>query len=189
MPIPPRVSLGGFHYHVFNRAVSGQLLFPTNSEFSAFETLLLQAKLKFSVRILSYSLMPNHWHFILCPLQDGELSKFIKWVQITHVRRNHLQHKTVGRGHLYQSRFKSVLIEKDDHFLAACRYVERNPVEAGLVERAENWRWGSARVRGPKQQDFTGLLDPWPRPVPKGWLEWIQVGAAEKPPGMQRQQF
>ena len=101
-------------------------------------------------RILAWCIMPNHWHFVLWPQRDDELSEFTRWRSNTHAMRWHVAHDTVGFGHLYQGRFKSFPIETDAHFLSVCRYVERNALTAKLVERAEEWRWGSlwARRRG-----------------------------------------
>jgi putative transposase len=88
--------------------------------------------------------MPNHWHLVLRPAADGELSHLMRWLTVAHAQRWHAHYHTGGTGHLYQGRFKSFPCESDDaHFLALCRYVERNPLRAGLVERAELWPWGA----------------------------------------------
>jgi putative transposase len=95
------------------------------------------------MRLLSYCLMPNHWHLVLWPRADGELSDFGHWLTLTHTQRWHAHYHNVGTGHLYQGRFKSFPVARDEHFLQLCRYVERNPLRAGLVRRAEAWQWGS----------------------------------------------
>ena len=77
------------------------------------------------------------------PEHDGELGAFMQRLTTTHVRRWHLHRKTVGCGHLYQGTYKSFPIEADEHLLAVLAYVERNALRAGLVERAEDWRWSS----------------------------------------------
>jgi putative transposase len=74
---------------------------------------------------------------------DGDLTSFVSWVTMTHAQRWHAYNGTVGSGHLYQGRFKAFPVEKDDHFLKVCRYVERNAMRANLVDRAEDWRWCS----------------------------------------------
>ena len=96
------------------------------------------------MRILAYCLMPNHWHFLLWPEWDDELSEFMHQMTTTHVRRWHKAHHSEGAGHVYQGPFKSFPVEDDDHLYTVCRYVERNPVRAGLVGRAEDWVWSSA---------------------------------------------
>jgi hypothetical protein len=119
------------------------------------------------MRLLAYCIMPNHWHLVLYPRKDGDLSKFVNWLTLTHTQRRHAAHRTIGHGHLYQGRYKSFLCEKDAHFLQFVRYVERNPLRANLVRRASDWRWGSLwrRTHGtPKHQ---ALLHAWPVPEPE----------------------
>src|SRR5262249_23193729 len=106
-------------------------------------------------RLLAFCLMPNHWHLVLWPEQDGELSRYLHRVTMTPTQRWHAHHHTTGTGPLYQGRFKSFPVQADEHLLTVCRYVERNPLGAGLVRRAEHWRWSSlwhctqgARFRG-----------------------------------------
>ena len=81
--------------------------------------------------------MPNHWHFVLWPQGDGDLSEFMRWLTVTHTQRWHAAHHTAGTGPLYQGRFKSFPIQADDHLLTVLRYVERNALRANLVERAD----------------------------------------------------
>src|SRR5208337_3088457 len=100
-------------------------------------------------RLLAYCVMPNHWHLIVWPRQDGELSRFVGWLTLTHTQRWHAQRHTRGSGHVYQGRFKSFPVQGDEHFLTACRYVERNALRANLVERAEAWRWCSLAMVQP----------------------------------------
>jgi putative transposase len=95
------------------------------------------------MRLLSYIVLPNHWHLVVWPQRDGELSSYAQWLTVTHVRRWHAHHHSGGTGPVYQGRFKSFPVETDDHFLTVCRYVERNARRANLVARAENWRWSS----------------------------------------------
>ncbi len=87
--------------------------------------------------------MPNHWHFVLRATEDGGMSDFLRWVSLTHTMRLHAHYHTTGEKHIYQGRFKSFPVQDDAHFLTVCRYVERNALRAGLVARAEDWKWGS----------------------------------------------
>ena len=87
--------------------------------------------------------MPNNWHLVLQPSEDGGMSNFLRWVTLTHTMRDHAHYRTAGEGHVYQGRFKSFPVQDDGHFHVLCRYVERNAQRAELVERAEDWRWGS----------------------------------------------
>jgi putative transposase len=83
----------------------------------------------------------------------------------------------VGYGHLYQGRFKSFPIESDDHFYCVLRYVERNALRAGLVQRAEDWKWGSLHSRAPAARD--ALLTEWPLPEPSDWIEQVNAPQTE----------
>jgi len=116
--------------------------------------------------------MPNHWHLVLWPHHDGDLSEFLRWLTVTHTQRWHAHHHTSGTGPLYQGRFKSFPIQADEHLLAVCRYVERNPLRAGLVEEVESWRWSSLWQR--TQPSPAPWLDAWPVQYPKDWLEQVR---------------
>jgi len=158
-------------YHVLNRAVKPLVLFSSDWDYAAFETLFREAKKKADVRLFDYCLMPNHWHLILCPQRDGELSRFMHWLTVTHVQRSHAFHDTSGNGALYQGRFKAIPVQTDRHFLIVCRYVERNPLRANLVPDAAHWRWSGLWKRR-KRRHF-GLLDPWPVPQPSDWDRFV----------------
>jgi putative transposase len=122
------------------------------------------------MRLLAYCLMPNHWHLVVWPQGDGELSDFGHWLSLTHTQRWHAHYHDVGTGHLYQGRYKSFPIAQDEHFLHVCRYGERNPLRADLVRQAEDWRWGSLWQRQQAEAARTVLLGTWPVPEPADWL-------------------
>ena len=128
MPRIARIAPGGFVYHALNRAVARLPLFEKDADYAAFERVMVETQEKHPTRILAYCLMPNHWHFLLWPCIDGELTDFLRWLTHTHTMRWHAHHKTQGTGHLYQGRFKAFAVQTDEHFYAAARYVERNPV-------------------------------------------------------------
>jgi putative transposase len=112
--------------------------------------------------------MPNHWHLVLWPAKEGQLTAFLRWLTHTHTQRCHAHYHTAGTGHLYQGRFKSFPIQEDDHLLTVLRYVERNPLRAGLVRRAEQWRWSSLAHRGQKTKQ-AGWLHEGPIALPADW--------------------
>src|SRR5439155_15121021 len=126
--------------------------------------------------------MPNHWHRIVWPHADGDLSRFVGWLTLTHTQRWHAHRHTAGSGHLYQGRFKSFPIQADEHLLTVCRYVERNPLRAGLVRRAEDWRWGSLWRRERGSGDDRAILAPWPVSMPRRWVAVVNAAqtAAEE---------
>jgi putative transposase len=142
MPRAARDSLGGYCYHVMNRGNGRRTVFHKQGDYDAFVNLLAEAGERSEVRLLAFCLMPNHFHLLLWPARDGQLSDYMMWLTTAHVRRYHRHHHSSG--HVWQGRFRSFPIQEDDHLLAVHRYIERNPVRAGQVRRVEDWRWSSA---------------------------------------------
>ena len=87
------------------------------------------------MRLQAYCFMPNHFHLLLWPREDGDLFNFMRWPAMTHTQCWHAHHRTAGTDHLYQRRYKSSPVQSDEHCLTVCRYVERNALRANLVER------------------------------------------------------
>lgn len=187
MPRRPRVSTGGLAYHVLNRRVSRLPLFEKPADYTAFESILQEAHEDTGIRIAAYCLMPNHWHLLLWPRQDGELSEVLRWITVTHTQRWHAHRQSSGMGPVYQGRFKSFPVQTDEHFLTVARYVERNALRAKLVKRAEEWKWGSLWRRGQGDGRLTAWLSDWPMERPRDWamrvngpetaaeLEWVRT--------------
>ncbi len=171
MPRRLRCADGGYVYHVLNRSVGRARLFHKAPDYAAFEKILGQAWERTAMRLLAYVAMPNHWHLVVWPEQDGALTTYLQWLTVTHVRRWHAHHHTAGTGPLYQGRFKSFPIQEGEHFLTVCRYVERNPLRASLVKRAEAWRWSSLWHRA--QEMGVPWLTPWPVAVPANWPDCV----------------
>ncbi len=173
MPRINRVDIGGYVYHVLNRANARAQIFDNDKDYQLFESILEEAKEKSNMRILAYSIMPNHWHLVLYTQNNGDLSVFMKWLSNTHTKRWHALKNTTGQGHLYQGRYKSFLCQSDSHFLALVRYVERNPKKANLVRRAENWKWGSVWRREKGTLEQKKLLSKWIVSEPKNYLAYL----------------
>ena len=175
MPRSPRPPAGGIVTHVLNRANARLPMFEHDDDYELFERTLEQARARTPMRILSYCVMPNHWHLVLWPRGDSDLPEFMRWLTVAHTQRWHAAHGTAGMGHIYQGRYKSFPCERDEHLLALCRYVERNAKRAGLVKRAEDWRWGSlARWKHGTTKD-RALLSPWPLRRLPGWAEYVNT--------------
>jgi len=179
MPRRPRLSTGGVAYHVLNRRVGRLPLFEKPSDYSAFENVLYEAHKRTGSRIAAYCLMPNHWHLLLWPRNDGELSEVMHWVTMTHTQRWHAHRRSSGTGPVYQGRFKSFPVQTDEHFITVARYVERNALRAKLVDRAEEWQWSSLWRILQEDADVSGFLSEWPMARPQCWIEF--VNEAEKP--------
>ena len=164
-------------YHVLNRANGKRKIFEHDRDYLSFERVLGEVQDRVPMRILAWCVMPNHWHLLLWPRQDGELSNYMRLVTLTHTQRLHAYRASAGTGHVYQGRFKSFVVQDDAHFLTVSRYVEANALSGKLVERAENWRWGSLwRIqRGKAEQP--PHLHPWPVPRPSNWLTYVNEPA------------
>jgi putative transposase len=171
MPRRSRFSTTGYVFHVLNRTVARQTLFHTQSDYDAFITILDEAQRKVPMRLLAFCVMPNHWHLALWPQEDDALSEFMRWLTVTHAQRWHPAHGTTGTGSLYQGRFKSIPVQEDEHFWTVCRYVERNPLRANLVSRAELWKWSSLWTWN--RAAATVLLAKWPVSRPTDWIEYV----------------
>lgn len=168
-----RVDVGGEIYHVINRANARVQIFYTDGDYKQFESVLEEATEKFGMRLLTYKIMPNHFHLILYPKIDGDLSKFMGWLTNTHTRRWHTKKQTIGHGHLYQGRYKSFLCQKDSHLLALLLYVERNAKRAKLVQKAENWKWSSVWRREFGTNKQKKMLSSWPIEIPKNYIKYL----------------
>src|SRR5277367_3394373 len=174
MPRRLRVSTGGQAYHVLNRAIGRGELFDDNADYLAMERVIERTHKRLPIRIISYCLMPNHWHLVLWPKDDGELSEFMRLMTVTHTQRWHAHHHTAGTGPLYQGRFKSFPIQQDEHFLTVCRYVERSARRANLVESARKWPRGSLAKRALKVPPRWLLpMDRWPVEPPGNWSRYV----------------
>ena len=168
-----RVDVGGMVYHALNRANFRSRLFKKEGHYQDFLALVGESLEFVPMRVLAYCLMPNHWHLVLNPRADGDLSKFLPRITLTHTQRYHARTRTAGYGHIYQGRYKSLLVESGRHFLTLVRYVERNAQRAALVKKAEDWPWSSAHARLGGNEKQKKLLSPWPVPEPDGYRQWL----------------
>jgi putative transposase len=178
MPRTPRHTPGGFVYHVLNRATGRLTLFRKPADYAAFRRVLAEALDRHPTRLLGYCLMPTHWHLVLWPERDGQLTELLRWLTLTHAVRWQAHYHRTGSGHVYQNRFKAFAVAEDDHLYAVLRYVERNALRAGLVRRAEDWAWSSLadRVAGGEAARW---LHPGPVPLPEGWVRWVNEPQTE----------
>ncbi len=168
-----RAALGNHVYHVLNRANGKAQIFNTDAEYQDFEYLLNEIRETFDIRILAYVIMPNHWHILLYPKNDGDLGKALHWLTTSHVRRHHTRRGTIGHGHLYQGTYKSFLVQTDAYLLTVLKYIERNAVRAKLSKSAASWKWGSAYRRLHGTTVSRRLLGDSPVPLPRNYKQWL----------------
>lgn len=178
MPRPLRADYAGEIYHALNRGNARNKLFFKDADYEAFERVISEGLEKYPVDLICYQWMNNHWHMVLSPQKDKAMSAFLGWVTMTHTQRYHAHNKTIGYGHVYQGRYKSFPVQDDDHFHTVCRYVERNALTAKIVERAEEYRWGSLwNWRG---GDSVIELSPWPIKRLPRWIERVNQPMTKK---------
>ena len=176
---PHRATEAGYVYHVLNRANARLPILEDQEDYEAFEKVMSQAVERTGTRLLAYCLMPNHWHLVVWPREDRELSRFVGWLTLTHTQRWHAHRHSTGTGHVYQGRFKSFPIQEDEHLYSVARYVERNALRANLVRRAEQWRWSSLFRWLRNAADDKTLLASWPSPRTRGWVEHVNAPQTE----------
>ncbi len=180
MPKSKRMCPAGEVFHVLNRSVARLTIFEKPDDYDAFLRVLDETWIEVPLPIFAMVVMPNHWHFVVRPTCDDQVSEFFRRLTVTHSMRWHAHYRTGGTGHLYQGRFKSFPVQSDEHLLTVMRYVERNPLRANLAERAEAWRWGSAWARC--QEDASAhrwlatLSDPR---LPPQWRSWVNEPQTE----------
>jgi putative transposase len=143
MARPLRIEFPGAIYHVTSRGDRREAIYRDDGDRSAQLELIAQAMDRFDAQLLAYCLMTNHYHLVLHTRQ-GNLSRLMRHVNGVYTQRHNHRHGLVG--HLLQGRFKSILVDRDAYLLALCRYVERNPVAAGMVQSASEWPWSSCRA-------------------------------------------
>jgi putative transposase len=168
-------------YHVYHRAIEGLSLFESPRDYAALERLMGEVAADISMRLLAYSLMPNHWHLQLWPYKDRDLSRFMHRLSMTHAKRWRSHRETTGRGHVYQSRYGCVAVEIGDPVNVIARYIERNALTANLVDRAEDWRWCSLwRRLHPEVVEQVPTLCEWPVGRRPDWLGWVNCARTPK---------
>jgi putative transposase len=168
----PRIARGladGYIYHVLNRGNGKQEVFHKPADYQAFINLMHEAKELYPLGVFGYCLMPNHFHIVVCPKKTDHLSGWMHWLMTSHVRRYHAHYRSCG--HVWQGRYKSFIIQKDNHLLTVLRYVESNPVKANLVKAALDWQWSSHRETvGAVQRNIT---DDLPIDCIQNWASYI----------------
>jgi REP element-mobilizing transposase RayT len=140
---PLRIEFPGAAYHVTSRGNAKQDIFIDDEDRGSFLDLLSIVVERFNWLCHAYCLMGNHYHLLIETL-DGNLSKGMRELNGVYTQGFNQRHRRVG--HLYQGRYKAILVEKDNHLMSLCRYVVLNPLRVGLVEKPEQWRWSSYRA-------------------------------------------
>jgi len=157
MPRPLRPIDAGLVYHVINRGNNRQAVFHREGDYLAFLKAIVDLKERKPFDLYGYCLMGNHIHLLLRP-GESTISRIVQSLLVSHTQRYHRFHKSSG--HVWQGRFKSPVIQDDEHLLAVLRYIEANPLRAKLATHADEYRWSSYASHGKGNNDE--LLDPLP---------------------------
>lgn len=171
MPRTARSIHAGLYYHVLNRGNNRATVFRGPDDFEAFLRLMTRAQARRPLGIVAACLMPNHFHLVVKPAASTDLSAWLHWLLTTHAARHHRQRDSTGR--IWTGRYKAFPIQSDRHLLAVVRYVERNPLRADLVGRAEEWLWGSLQWRLSACPKLP--MVPFPFPLPGNWNEFVNA--------------
>ncbi len=172
-----RVVVPGLAYHVTHRGNRGQDVFFEPRDRTVYKRWLGEYAARYGLEIWAYCLMTNHVHLLVVARTESSLAKTIGRTHGRYASRQNRRHGWTG--HLWANRYYSTPLD-EAHAWAAVRYVERNPVRAGMVERAEDYPWSSARCHAMGEPD--PLLSPQ-RPFPGGiedWSSWLAVRVHRK---------
>ena len=138
-----RIEFKGALYHILSRGNDRRDIFSGDDDYKVFLSVLEEMSERFEVDIFAYVLMSNHYHLLIRTNQDN-LSKSMQWLGTTYTRRFNLKH--FRSGHLFQGRFKSILVQNDAYLTQLSCYIHRNPLRAGLVNRLADYHWSSYRT-------------------------------------------
>lgn len=172
LPRHLRILPAGSVAHALNRGNDKRVLFDCPEDFELFLELVRWSKAKCTIRIIAYCLMRNHWHFVVWPKTDDDVTTFFHALTTAHAKLWRRQTRTVGCGHVYQDRYKAFPIFTERYYFTAMSYVEGNPYRAHLVDSARKWRWSSLQERAGYER---GILDEGPIELPANWIESVDV--------------
>ncbi len=163
----PRAIEDGLVYHAVNRGNNGAEVFGDDVDRTSFLDLLARTKERYPFQLFGYCLMADHFHLLIQPGAGQTISRILQSLTVAHTGGYHRRYQTSG--HVWQGRFKSPLVQDDGHLLMVLRYIESNPLRAGLVADPGSYRWSSYPCHGLGQDD--PLLSPFP--------EWEKLGRTE----------
>lgn len=143
MSRPLRLEFPGAVYHITSRGDRREPIYRDDADRETHLAVLEQAMDRFDAQVLAYCLMGNHYHLVL-HTRSANLSLLMRHLNGVYTQRFNRRHGLVG--HVFQGRFKAILVDRDAYLLALCRYVENNPVAAGIAQAAGDWPWSSYRA-------------------------------------------
>jgi REP element-mobilizing transposase RayT len=140
MARPLRIQYPGAWYHIMNRGRRREDIFSTKDDYIAFIEVLKEAVSLWNINIVAYCLMPNHYHLLL-HTPEGNLSRCMRHINGVYTQKYNRNNRHDGQ--LFRGRYKSILLDSDNYLTALVRYIHRNPIRAGMVDRLEDYAWSS----------------------------------------------
>jgi REP element-mobilizing transposase RayT len=157
----PRLQFAGGLYHVTARGNRKSTIFHDDEDRRQFLEIFGNAALIFDLNIMAACLMGNHYHAVL-ETPERNLSDAVQFINGVYAQRSNRRHQQTG--HVFEARFRSIVIQRECYLVRAARYVVRNPVAAGLVQDAGAWQWSTYRA--------TAGLEVCPRWLHADWIRW-----------------
>lgn len=157
MARPLRIEFSGALYHVTSRGNARAAIFLDDYDRQSFLRVITEVVIRFNWLCYAYCLMDNHYHIVI-ETPEPNLSVGMRHLNGVYTQNLNRRHNRVG--HIFQGRFKAILVEKEHHLLELCRYVVLNPVRAGVVSAPENWNWSSYSATSGREEkpDFLNIL-------------------------------
>ncbi len=142
----PRIDLGGLTYHLVQRGNNRDACFYGEQDYRFYLDCIMQASAKYEVAVHAYVLMTNHTHLLVSTTANGQLSRFMQHIGRRYVRYFNREYRRSGT--LWEGRYKSSVIDTARYLLTCYRYIELNPVRAGMIQKPSEYSWSSARWHG-----------------------------------------
>jgi putative transposase len=158
MTRPLRLAFPGAIYHVTSRGNARAAIYTDDADRTTFLALLTQVVYRYHWLCHAYCLMDNHYH-LLIETPEGNVSQGMRQVNGFYTQDFNRRHGHVG--HVFQGRYKAIVVERDSYLLVLCRYIVLNPVRAGMVQTAQEYRWSSYRATAGFDAGMTGLCTDW----------------------------
>ncbi len=187
MARPLRIEYPGAVYHITSRGNAKKSIFRDDRDRERFLEILSSVVKRYNWLCYGYCLMDNHYH-LLIETPDVNLSKGMRQLNGVYTQSFNRTHKSVG--HVFQGRYKAILVEKESYLLELCRYVVLNPVRAGIVKRPEDWRWSSyistaGIKRAPEYLTVDWIFGQFGsnrEKAEKGYRDFVKAGIKEENP-------
>jgi putative transposase len=184
MARPLRIQYDGALCHITSRGNARKAIYRDEEDRRIFLDILFNVNKRYNWICHAYCLMNNHYHLII-ETPDGNLSKGARQLNGVYTQKYNRRHHKVG--HIFQGRYKAILIEKESHLLEVCRYVVLNPVRAKAVTRPEEWRWSSYRGTSGMEKPHPCLTTDWilgqfgtrKGQAEKKYREFVEAGKGE----------